>query len=283
MRGLNWLLSILIVLVVLLISIFLPVSNESTLLTTIIGVATFLFGIFISFSMSDRYNRLNRLYELDSAERSKLILMYRVSEVYGKDIQLELQKKIDNYLTKNLDYKVEDYYRTEKELDDLVDYIKSIDLKTNKQQSVYESILGMLSDISNARVECISLIGERLSKIEWAVFLFFSIIITICLILINTGVLVSIFIVSILVLSLVLLLGLLYSLDNLSWKEAERTFEPYSKTFEAMGLLRYYPKEVIDSKIVTPPKDKDYRIAICPNPYPDFRGMHVEVVKVVKP
>ncbi len=279
MKLLNWILPLILVLLILIVSIFFPFSSESILLTTIIGVVTFLFGIFISFSISDRYNRLNRIYELDSVERSKLILMYRVSSIFGEKTQLELQAKIDKYLTRNLDYKIFDYYKTEKEFDEIIDYIKSFELTTNKQQSVYESILGMLSDISNARVECISLIGEKLSKIEWLVFLLFSSIIAVCLILINTGVFVSIFIISILLLSLVLLLGLLYSLDNLSWKEEERTFEPYSKTFEAMNLLRYYPKDVIDNNLVYPPEDKDYRVAIFPNPYPDFSNMKIEIVK----
>lgn len=279
MKLFKILLTVFVFAILLFLLIFFPVGQDNSLINTVLGITTFLFGIFISFSISDRYNRLNKIYELDSVERSKLILLCRVSSIFGTEVQDKFKIKIDKYLTRNLDYKVWDYYKTEPEFDAIIDFVKSLDLKTNKQQSTYESMLSMLSDVSNARVECISLIGEKLAKIEWLVFLIFAIVIAGCLIIINTGAIIAIFIVFVLILSLILLLGLLFSLDNLSWKEEKRTFEPYAKTFEAIGLLRYYPKEVIDSGRVKPPLDKDYRLAVYTKPYPDFTGMKVEIIK----
>jgi len=268
----------LVCILVLLITIFFPFSNDSVLLTSIVGVATFLFGIFIAFSISDRYGRLETIREQDSMERSRLVLLYNLSKVFGKQTQEKIKEVIDRYLQSLLDYEIWDYHKTEDNFRDLADTVSNLEPKTEKQTALIQVLFGYIGDICYARKHTISLVEERISKMEWLIFVFLSAIIIVTLILINTGSIISIVIIFALTMSLVLLLIFLQSLDDISWKEEERIFEPYSKAFEAIDLVRYYPEEIIKSKRVWKHTTTKYRVGIFPHKYPNMSGKIIKTV-----
>ena len=59
----------------------------------------------------------------------------------------------------------------------------------------------------------------------------------------------------------------------MKWKVDEKIFEPYEILFESIGLLRYYPKPLIDrgeiTRIFKKPKGTEYRVGDTPK-YPDI-------------
>jgi len=200
-------------------------------------------------------------------------------EIFGKKAQTTIKTKIDAYLMATMDYTIWDYSKTEKHFKDLVKTVISLELKSKAHVEAYNSFAGIIKDLWTSRKQTISLIEDRLSKIEWLVFFVLSGIIVFSLLLIGTTALQGIIIVILTTFTIILLLTLLYRLDNLTWKEEARIFEPYQQTFESVGLMRYYHEDLIKQGRVKKHKGKFYRIGVFPRPYPDLTGKKIKVVK----
>ncbi|MBI4163648.1 MAG: hypothetical protein HY512_02190 [Candidatus Aenigmarchaeota archaeon] len=262
------------------IAILSPLNKNETLAGASLSISTFLFGVFIAFSISDRHNRINGIRENDSNERSGLEYLYAMLEIFGKKAQNKIKTKIDAYLVATMDYTIWDYSKTEKQFKDLVKTVISLELKSKAHVEAYNSFAGIIKDLWTSRKQTISLIEDRLSKTEWLVFFVLSGIMVFSLLLIGTTILQGIVIVILTTFTIILLLILLYRLDNLTWKEEARIFEPYQQTFESVGLMRYYPESLIHERRIKKNRGKTYRLGIFPSPYPDMNGKKVKIVKV---
>ena len=261
--------------ILFLVLYFFPINFQSNSISILLSITTFIFSIFAGFSIADRYKRLNKIRSNDGAERSTLTYLYESSIIFGNKFQKELRNVIEEYFINTLDYKIYDYHKTGKKLKKIEECILSLNPKSSKQISFYGFFIDHLQEIKRSRGSTITAIGEKLSFFEWFIFIFLSIIITFCLILINAPGLVYNIVITILGTCIFMILYFVFSLDRLSWKENERIFEPYQKAFESMGLLRYYNQNLLKSKRVKVPLNTSYRIAKFPYPYPDFRDKKV--------
>lgn len=228
--------------------------------------------------MSDRHNRIDKIRENDSIELGNLELLFHLSALHGQAAQKRVKAALDRYLMATLDYYIWDFHRTEPQFQELLRAVTSLSVRDGKQAESFSQLLQLLASIETAREHTISLIDDRLSKFEWLVFSLLSAVILLSLILINTGTAMSVVMITLVSLCVVLLLLLLYTLDGLAWKEQVRIWEPYERTFEAVGLLRYYPGGVIRSGRIKAPRGRAYRVARYPNRYPDMTGKEVSVV-----
>jgi len=254
-------------------------KQYETFFVTILGVATFIFGIFIGFSISERSSRIDKIRENDSAERSQLISISLCAKEISKDFYNSVLEKIDEYLMATLDYKIWDYHLTQTQFENLFSVIAKHNPEGEKDKILTSQMISGLNEILVSRKNTIGIIEDRLSAFEWTALTFLSAVILISLAALNSGGFLIFSVVMFLSLSLALLLSLLYSLDNLSWKEEDRIFEPYSKTFESIGLVRYYPEALITQKRVKNFHGKDYRKGIMPKEYPDMSEKKIEIVK----
>ena len=264
---------------ILVLNIFYPKKIESTFLTVLISIATFLFGIFISFSISDRHGRINELRSNDSLERGYLILIYKYAGAFGKQYQIEMAEIIDQYLISTLDYEIRDFHKNEPFVDAIYAKIQSVKVINEKQKEVYSEFLDCFSSLIEARRKTIALIADRLSRFEWLVAIFLPFIILLSTILTETSSIIVAVISSVLSVMILNITLFLYLLDNLSWKEERRIFEPYQQTFEAIGKLRYYPEILILEKRVKMYKDKTYRLGVFPHKYPDLSGKTIKIIE----
>jgi hypothetical protein len=148
----------------------------------------------------------------------------------------------------------------------------------SRQQVAYQTTIMFMATVGTARENTINLIDDELSNLEWTVLAIMSATMLFALLMINTGSITSILLISAAAISTVILLILLHALDTLQWKEATHIFEPYQRTFERMGLLRYYPDSLLQEKRVMLPTGS-YRVGIFPHPYPDLRDKRIEVMK----
>ncbi len=248
-------------------------------MSTILGVATFLFGLFMAFSISDRGQRIDQIREQDSEERANLLLLAYHAESADRRFHKELLRFVDRYLMATLDYKIQDYGETSKQYLELFRKTTSFRPKGSQQSSAYSNMLSAINEIGVARKKTISLIVDKLSNLEWGVLVFLSAVITISLLSLNSGTFVSIAITTILIVSLAAIFLLLYQLDSLKWKEETRIFEPYQKTFESLGLMRYYPDDIVGRNRTKLHKAKVYRLGMFSRPYPDFSKKRIVIVR----
>ena len=151
-------------------------------------------------------------------------------------------------------------------------------IKTKKEE--FQSLaFQLLNDIENSRKQTLSLINERLTSFEWFIIFCLTILIDLSLLAINDKSAFSIFLITALSLVVSLLVLLIYHLDDLTWKENERIFEPYQQTFEEMGFLRYYPDGLIELKRAKVPKNKPYRVVTYLDPYPDMKRKKITIIR----
>lgn len=258
---------------------FLKLNESSNILNLLLTISTFLLGIFLAFAVSERQNRIERIRENDSKERGMLESLYYLSAIFGQKTQKRIADIIDDYLTSTLDYYIWDYYKTEKDFSEIMKTIESLNPKTRKQEEVFGSMLTLLTDIEQTRNQSIAIIDDKLATFEWVILLLLSGTIIASTFLIPEKSILSTIIFGVIDFAILLLLLFLNNLDNLSWKEEERIFEPYQRTFETIGKLRYYPDGVIERGRVKLHKGKTYRIASYPKPYPDMRGKKVKIIK----
>jgi hypothetical protein len=259
--------------------IFYKSDIENSFLETMLGLITFLFSIFIAFSISDRHARLGHIIESDSIEQSQLVGISHYSKIFGKEYAKKIKNAIEKYIIATLDYKIEDYFNTEESFTKIVDTVSEVKIVGEKQKATYSSILSMLNSAGDARTKTITVLGDRLSKFEWFIYTILSASIIIILILLNPLTLTSIFMSVILGGTMLLLLYFLYQLDSLKWNYEWKIVEPYQKTLESLGLLRYYPEELIADKYIKNHLGKNYRLAIYPKPYPDMTGKKITIIK----
>ena len=244
---------------------------------TTLSVATFLFGVFLAFTISDRHARINKIRESDSVERSAITEIVYLSGIISKGLQKRISDLFDKYLQATLDYMINDYEKTEKELNDVAKQIAAIEAEGVKKDGAFKQILRELSALTTARESTITIIDDKLEFSEWLNFIILSTIVMVSTRFIYTGTLVSAVLLIALNLLVLLFLVFLYDLDKLTYKEEIRIFEPYERTFELIGKLRYYPKDLIKSKRVVPPKEA-YRIGMPVKLYPDMRGKKIKII-----
>lgn len=242
-----------------------------------LSVATFLFGLFLAFTISDRHARIEKLRESDSAERSAIADIVYLTGIFSKGLQRRITNLFDEYLQATLDYMIEDYDKTELEFNEIAKQIAAVEPKTQKEFELYKELLRQISAIGTAREKAITTIDDRLEFSEWLNFIILTGVIIVSTRFIYTGTAISAVLLFALNLLILLFLMFLYDLDKLSYKEEIRLFEPYERTFEAIGKPRYYPEDLIKSKRVAPPKEA-YRIGVFPRKYPDMRGKKIKII-----
>lgn len=268
-----------IVAVFLLITVTIEV--DALVPTTLLGIGTFLFSIYVSFTISERHQRIERLRTAASNERGELVNIFQLTRnINDPDYQERVTNRIDEYLQAVLEHDVHYYYRTNTAFETLVQEIHSAQPKEGKEANAYGSIMWGLMGLTKAREEQKAVIGDRISKLEWFVIALLAGVIILSLIALNTGSLVSIIIIGAFILVIDLLIALLIYLDNLKWKVEQRVVEPYEKVFDAIGVPRYYTNYMVTHSQATMRDEKanDYRIARFPN-YPSFEGKEVELIE----
>lgn len=266
-----------------LAAIFIDINVEKTIFTGLISVSTFLFSAVTISAINDRQKRMASIRDQNSIARSMLIQLYFISSVWGTKQQEEMKKLIDQYLISIFMYRVEDQQLTDPYFAKLYETALKLDIKEPRNASAYGSLNVVFNQLIKARQDLLALIQDSLSHIELLISAFLGGIIISSLLVLNTGSLVSILIVSSLAGAVIFLLNLAFSLDNLDYRYEQRIVEPYQKTFEELGLLRYYPHEFIEDKRVSlVPNDKPYRVGTFNKPYPDTEGFTIKTIKPVQ-
>lgn len=264
----------------ILLAIFVRGYEPSSIIIALLSVSTFLFGIFGAFIMQDRFARLNELRSILRADDSMHISVYKMSSVFGRDVQKKVQNLIDNYIVKTIDYRLEDYHMAEKEFLALYDYIVGLKPKNPRQTEVYASMLECVNKSNENRNSIGYRVRNRLEKYEWFSLVGLLTSIVFIVFYINDGSL-SFIIISVLVSTAsVMLLLLIRELDNLRWKEQKWIWEPLEDVFSDLDLLPYYPSEVLFERRVKPKKGAKIRIAYYPKPYPDFTKKEVIITSM---
>ncbi len=241
-------------------------------------VCSLLFGILIVSAVGMAYGKYREVKTLIAGEVGKLTSLYYTSSIISKKAQEKVGEAIERYITNSLDYLLIDYVKfTEDELNKILETIRKLNINNTKGGPAYGSIISTFSGLTELREKIRTVTSTRLGTLQWSTVLILGVSLIYLLQYIKSSSTVSALISFFLSLSIIVLLAVLFSLDNLTWFEEHWSWEPYEDLLEQMGKLRYYPRPAIGTK-VKPPKDKPYRVAYYFSPYPDTSKKRVIVV-----
>lgn len=251
-------------------------SNEYYVL---ISVATFLYGIFIAFSIFNHQNRLSKVRELLRTDDANLLSIYRQSSVFGDVIQKQVRDKLDKYLITQIDYKItDDYHESSESFKSLSKLIIDLDPKNDKQTAVYQHMVASVSSSATNRKLIGTLVNERTTILEWTSIISLHFSIAYFIFAFNPGDLVSSIVSSLVTITSAVMIAVLYQLNSLTWQESKWIWRPLHNLFLDLDLIPYYPDFVIERKRAQIKIGEKVRICHYTKPYPDMSGNKIETV-----
>jgi Na+/melibiose symporter-like transporter len=271
----------------LVISSLVPGQGKTDFADKIISVTSFVFGIILAFSISNRYARLSHLREKLREQDAKLLEIYYLSKGFNEKLRNKIKSMIDNFLIVQLDYKLKDYNtKVPEKTREIFFFLEKLKLN-KKEDKIREDILKILEEIIEINKDIVYQLDNKMAFYEWIVLSILSVILFFTLIyFFNTNTLVSILIISFLNTALCLLLFILNDLDKLAWQEQNWIWKPLTNLFIELDLIPYFPGDVFDrgrlrlNQVKTWDKVKKIRVAHYPRPYPDMSGKTVETIKL---
>jgi hypothetical protein len=135
----------------IVLAIFVKGVGPTNIILAILSVATFLFGIFGAHVMTNRHHRLDKLRETLRKDDAHYVTLYTLSKAFGKDVQKEVQQKVDAFIVKTIDLYLVDYYCANKEFLALFQYVNALRPKNKAQEVAYDKMLDILKETNENR------------------------------------------------------------------------------------------------------------------------------------
>jgi Na+/melibiose symporter-like transporter len=271
----------------LIISFIFRGQGETDFADKILSVTSFIFGITLAFSISNRYSRLSSIREKLRKQDAKLLEIYYLSKKFNKNLREKIKEKIDSFLIVQLDYNLVDYNKEVPEkTKEFFFFLEKLKL-SGEEDRVRKDILKILEEIIEINKEISYQVENDMAPYEWIVLSTLAAILFFVLIYFyNTNTLISIVIIAFLNTALCLMLFILNDLDSLRWQERNWIWKPLANLFVELDLFPYFHEEVFSSNRISFKDVKKWdkinniRIAYFPNPYPDMNGKKVKLVNL---
>ncbi|MBU4453186.1 hypothetical protein KKH24_02910, partial [Patescibacteria group bacterium] len=247
--------------------------------TIIISITTFIFAIILGFSMAERHARFSTLKQLFSSIDGLVLNSYYISGALGKKTQNQYRKILDVFLMRQFDYKVDEFDMLSDNIRGMQEFFWSVPIKNAKQGLVVDHACVGLEKIIEYERNIKYIVSNRMVGYEWGSLIILAIISLYCLLLLNDGSWSMVIFIPILGTAIVLLLFVLYMLDQLSWKHEQWMASPMFDVFEKLGLVPYIVFPMIKSGVISRKmlKGRKIRVAYFPNPYPDNSGKKIKI------
>lgn len=263
----------------LILAYFVKGEGLNDFIITILSISSFIFGIILAFSVSNRHLRLTTMREKLREQDAVLLNIYLLSKEFSKETTKKIREKIDAVLITQIDYDLSDFDKSLKKIEELYPFVEKIKTKNKLQQTTAEKMLDNLENLLKINKEVSYQTKNRIMGYEWASLLILGVVILFCLFYINTTAL-SLWIVSILSTAIVLLLFVLEELDSLTWQEKNWIWQPLSQLFLDLDLVPYFTKDIFEEGRIDINKMKNLkkiRVATYAKPYPDMTGKKIEI------
>lgn len=261
-------------------SIVINTNPGSDMIKDLLSSATFLFGIFSAFSIANAHNRLNIINDLLASEDSRVLIIYRFSKAFSKNIHKEIVNLLDTYLINQLDYYKDDFKYSYNSLVNLFDYVFMYNPKNKKEEDARSAIIATITSCFSDRKRIEVLVRQRLSKIEWIIILVLLAMIILFMLFLNNGTLLYFSATLLMVTALIFFIFLIKDLDEMQWNDHLWTWKALEEMFQTMHLLPYFPENIYREGKAIPEKGQKIRLAYYPNPYPNMKDKIVKIVSI---
>lgn len=258
------------------IAVFFPANRD---LLPYSDIAAGVFAIFVGFSIANSRTRLNQVNEMLKTENANNLLISRLAESLSEAEQNKIRKLLDAYIIEQVDYRLEDFYKTGKSFHELYSYIAGLTPEGDKESIAVSSMLSILHASSTNRAQIETLTTHRISPFEWVSMIGLVGAVVATLYSITTNDIVQSMFITVVASSTFLLVLVLRDLNNLKWQKAIWTWRPLHNLFKDLDLIPYYPKLIVDRGEAKIENGEIVRLADYPQPYPDMKDKTIETVE----
>lgn len=249
---------------------------------TLLGIASFLFGFYIVSAIATARSQHESIISHLKDTEGMLITIHGLINVYDTKSQKLILQKIDNYLIQTIDYRLEtDYDKSSTSAIELLNTLQSLKPKNEQQKTAQSDSIAIMEDLLTSRTLIETSTKDRISVFEWMIIsLLFCVILFFIFSISKEGAgTLLITLKSIVSVSLLMMLIVLYRYDNLRWGKNEWVWKRLPVTFTSLGLKPYFPDAIFKYGEATKPKGV-IRVANYPNKYPDMTGKVVTVEEI---
>lgn len=258
---------------------FIGKDVDSGVARILLSSSTFLFGVFIAFSISNAHRRIDAIFNSLNQHNAILLYIYKSARVFDTKTQKKVQQHIDSYLISTIDYYITDLKFTFSEFENLFEYLDSIEPKNKKQERVWDQYNRKYAQLTETRKHIEVLARAGLLKLEWLVVFSLLGVIVFFILSLSSGSLSATIASTILITAIVVLVYLLHNLNSLSWKERHKIWRPLHQLFRELDLEPYYPAPVVEQKRAIPKSGDMIRLAYYHGQYPDVKDKTVKKIK----
>lgn len=240
-----------------ILSHFLPVFEGSRkLLSLALSVTSILFGLLIGFFITQMWNKFSSIRRESSMFRASLLgLITNMRRLERNEETREIfEKRMEKFLIAFTMISWDSVEEEEKYFSHVTDTISDIDVINDKDREVFSKILDAESAAGEARSKLAALGKEGLMKLEWAVLIILSGVMTVSVVLLRDGSLFFQVLSSVLPPLVLLTMMMLDDLDNLRWGSTIVSFEPAQAALESLNKKKFYEKRFIDNGWVKEPE-----------------------------
>jgi len=245
----------------------------------LVTIASFLFGIFISFSITSNQEKLSRINELLRIDKANLLSMYKFSKRISPAVHEKTRELIDHHLIDQIDYKLVDLKYSADSFLRLYDYYLELNPTSKEGEKSRDRILDMLQSSFEHQKQLEPLVQQRISKYEWLSLLSLLGLLAYYLIDLRNNSILSALLSTVLATTAVVLTLVLRDLNNLKREEEILIWEPLHTLFLNLDLLPYYSEEVLKRNKSNLSRTGRMRIASYPDPYPGLNNKKVRIVE----
>lgn len=203
--------------------------DEMSLFLTVIGI---IYGLIAAFTISNSWERFSKIRDAISEEIYALtsICIYS-QELSDKASFLKLKAKIIEYCKEVPNIEWHEYWKAEKthkKFRDIIRIVAQVKIKNIKDEHLFDEITTELEDAARSRSSQLVLSQNRISKVQWSLNIFLSLILVGSLIFTSLpDYKLSIFIIFSMIASILMILIVIYELDSMKVAEEEVSNEPY--------------------------------------------------------
>jgi len=221
-----------------------PVA-EAGIVSTILTIASILFGFLAGFFISELWSRYAEIRTLQGERCSSGLNMIKCAEYFfGNKVFEERFKKlveksslVDEIAEWTEGHLEIPYFRA------IGDSFESIEVKNQKDQVYFDNLLSSYHKFVECTVKLDTLGKERLFPSEWFVIILLFLTICMSILFLDVSRFFSRVIVFVFPVIIVMALSIIYNLNTLLWSKEIVSLEPNQHLFDAIGVKRFYLKK----------------------------------------
>lgn len=205
--------------------------NETSLFITVIGL---IYGLIAAFTINNSWERFSKIRDAISEETSAITnIAHILKQIGDKKILKNFYLEVIAYCKEVIEIEWYDYWskeETHEKFNVIFEILGQIKSNNERDLVLLDSCYEELRDAARARTEQLVLSQSKLSKLQWILIIFLSLVLSISIIFLSLpGGIAAIFISGTMISSIVLIFFVIYELNNMKFSEQEVSISPYLK------------------------------------------------------